>query len=335
MYNRLEVLKGALGTAGWQPDALQDPREALTRLQTGDYGAVFCDEILRGASPRGFLAWTRRKSAELPFYLIEGVGGDSRGFSGVTALVSFPPRMSDLPKPSPGEGAQTPPRQDAREACGESAPLVGNTSLVPLSQLLEMMGLAGQQGRIVVQGGGVIYLKGSTLVHAEAEATSGSLVGLPALSALVALEETDFRVEIFRAPARATVNLPVANALTKAARLADERKRFEGLMDAVRGGCPAVTAGAGGYLLSPTPLFEYGTQAGEVGQLFELCKRLVAQNRELLGDKVSGLHLVTDAGAVALRVLGGDNVLVVQAPPEASASLFRALEAAASGLQEA
>ena len=106
-------------------------------------------------------------------------------------------------------------------------------------------------------------------------------------------------------------------------------------MDAVRGGCRAVTAGAGGYLLSPTPLFEYGTQAGEVGQLFELCKRLVAQNRELLGDKVSGLHLVTDAGAVALRVLGGDNVLVVQAPPEASASLFRALEAAASGLQEA
>ena len=67
IYNRLKTLEKSLAEVGWQVNSFQNPREALESLREVHYSAVFCDELVRGASVGGFLAWTRRLSPDLPF----------------------------------------------------------------------------------------------------------------------------------------------------------------------------------------------------------------------------------------------------------------------------
>ena len=317
---------------GWQVTSFQDPREALGSLRTIHYSAVFCDELVRGASVGGFLAWTRRVSPDLPFYVIGDTQADRGRQLEPTATLPFPPPLGALPRPkNPTEHETLDPASVAASAAGagpraSEAPLSGNTSLVSLAGLLEMMGLAGQNGILELGPAGregLLYLEGGKILHAEVPADGygggGGLRGLGALAHILSLSESDFRVLSYRAPARPAVNLPVSNALTEAARLADERRRHEGFIEGVKEACPAVTAVAVGYLLSAGP----SATCGEAEGLFGTAKELLTQRS--LG-KVGALYVAKEHEALALRTFGDDNVLVARAPLSARKTLFTALE---------
>ena len=341
IYNRLKTIQGALSEVGWQVNSFQDPREALGSLRTIHYSAVFCDELVRGASVSGFLAWTRRVSPDLPFYVIGDMQSDKGRHGEPTDTLPFPPPLNALPRPkNPTEhetfhlpraaGGGGGPGAGANEA-----PLSGNTSLVSLSGLLEMMGLAGQNGLVELGAAGregLLYLENGKILHAETPVAGyaslhgddpsgggAGLKGLGALAHILSLSESDFRVLPYRAPARSLINLPVSNALTEAARLSDERRRYEGLMSALKEACPAITAVTVGYLLSASP----SATSGEAEGLFGTAKDLLA-GRTL--GKVRALYLALEREALALRTFGDDNVMVAKAPLNARRALFNALE---------
>ncbi len=331
IYNRLKTIQGALAEVGWQVDSFQDPREALESLRTVRYSAVFCDELVRGASVGGFLAWTRRLSPDLPFYVVGDTQADRGRHAGATSTLPFPPPLGALPRPKNPTEHET---LDLPSVAGIKAggartnevPLSGNTSLVPLAGLLEMMGLAGQNGLLEFGPAGregLLYLEGGKILHAEVPASgyggSGGLRGLGALAHVLSLAESDFRVLPYRPPARPAVNLPVSNALTEAARLSDERRRHEGFIETIKEACPAVTAVAVGYLLSASP----GATCGEAPGLFGTAKELLA-GRTL--GKVGALYMALEHEALALRTFGDDNLLVAKAPLAARRTLFNALE---------
>ena len=336
IYNRLKIIQGALTEAGWQVSSFQDPREALASLRAVHYSAVFCDELVRGASVGGFLAWTRRVSPDLPFYVIGDTQPDrGRSHMEPTDTLPFPPPLGSLPRPknpTEHETLDLPRAAGAKAGAGArgEAPLSGNTSLVPLAGLLEMMGLAGQNGLLEfgpAGRAGLLYLENGKILHAETPAgaagypgaSAGGLKGLAALAHILLLAESDFIVLSYRAPARPTVNLPVSNALTEAARLSDERRRYEGFMDALKEACPALTGAAVGYLLSTNA----SATCGEAEGLFGTAKDLLS-GRAL--GKVNALYLVLEREALALRSFGDDNVIVAKAPLNARRTLFNALE---------
>ena len=354
IYNRLKTIQGALSEVGWQVNSFQDPREALGSLRTVHYSAVFCDELVRGASVSGFLAWTRRVSPDLPFYVIGDMQPDKGRRADATDTLPFPPPLSALPRPKNPTEHETLylPRAAAGgvepSAGANEAPLSGNTSLVSLSGLLEMMGLAGQNGLVELGAAGregLLYLENGKILHAEIPGVAGysgshsgshsglnggsygddpngggaGLRGLGALAHILSLSESEFRVLPYRAPARYLINLPVSNALTEAARLSDERQRYEGFMGALKEACPAVTAVTVGYLLSANP----SATLGEAEGLFGTAKDLLA-GRTL--GKVRALYLALEREALALRTFGDDNVIVAKAPLNARRTLFNALE---------
>jgi hypothetical protein len=314
IYSRLSVIQAALAEAGWQVHAFQRPKEALESLKGHGYQAVFCDEDLKGASAVGFLAWTRRISSELPFYLI-AAGREPLHFrpsvTQPTEVISFPPVPETLPLPA-GPGTLTPPPQALPQT-----PLSGNTSLVPLTDLLEMMGVAAQSAIVVLDSSGSVFVEDGKLVHAEA----ARLVGLKALARLIALE-CDFRVRPYRRPERATIGLPVATAMTEAARMADEQQRYAELMAAVRRQCPAVTDMAAGYLRGA---FSQG--CGEAAALFELAQKLLAHSPPGIG-RITELSLASESSALALSLFGDDNLLAAKAPAEFRTRLYAAVQSA-------
>ena len=333
IYNRLKTLEKSLAEVGWQVNSFQNPREALESLREVHYSAVFCDELVRGASVGGFLAWTRRLSPDLPFYVIGNTQTD-RGHrhADVTNTLPFPPPLGSLPRPTnptEHETLELPSRVAGPSAGAKETPLSGNTSLVPLDGLLEMMGLAGQNGMLEFGPAGregLLYLEGGKILHAEVPAEvpmggyGGSGVkGLGALAHILLLAESDFRVLPYRPPVRPAINLPVSNALTEAARLTDERRRHEGFIEGIREACPAVTAVAVGYLLSANP----GATCGEAEGLFGTAKELLAQR--FLG-KVSALYVALEREALAIRTFGDDNMIVAKAPLSVRRVLFSALE---------
>ena len=341
IYNRLKTIQGALSEVGWQVTSFQDPREALASLRGVHYSAVFCDELVRGASVGGFLAWTRRVSPDLPFYIIGDTQAD-RGHRHAepTGTLPFPPPPGSLPRPknpTEHETLDLPRAAGAKAGPGArgEAPLSGNTSLVPLAGLLEMMGLAGQNGLLEFGPAGregLLYLENGKILHAEIPvdgaasylgvnggSSGGGLRGLGALAHILLLSESDFRVLPYRAPVRPAVNLPVSNALTEAARLSDERRRYEGLLGTLKEACPALTGAAVGYLLSAGP----SATCGEAEGLFGTAKDLLA-GRTL--GKVNALYLALEREALALRTFGDDNVIVARAPVNARRALFNALE---------
>ena len=319
IYSRLSLIREALDQAGWVVQPFQNPREALESLRNHPYEAVFCDEQLRGASAGGFLAWTRRLSPELPFYLF-GDGKSSQrlhGSSGPTAVLNFPPEEEELPYPT-GSSVST-----SQAKVAAKVPLEGNTSLVALSDLLEMMGIASQTAIIELGGGqkGLIYVDKGSVVHAVSRSGRTPSRGLQALAELILLEDAHFRVLPYKAPSRSSINLPAAGAMTEAARLADEQQRYQRFIEAVRAVCPNTTAIAAGYPLAKTPSHGFG----DADRVFETARKLLEQHRELLGGQVKEACVITDRQAHALILFGEGNLLTATAPPADGQMLFSAL----------
>lgn len=316
LYNRLQTITEALEQAGWTISAFQQPQEALEALRTEPFSAVFCDEYLRGASPAGFLAWSRRLVPDVPFHLF-CVDENPKGFSGGTrpdSLLLFPPVVGAVPRPI-SDRTPKPVRESARDL-----PLEGNTSLTPLSDLIEMMGVAAQSATITLEGGqsGSLYIADGTLVHVVGD--RGRSQGIRALAELLELPSVDFEVGPYSAPNRKTIHLPTTSAVTEAARLNDERARDARLVSAVREACPLCDSVAIGYTLSQAPHY----QVGDGGEVFAVAKGIIEQNRDLLG-RISHLSVENDRCGYALVIFGEGNLLAGRVPKGKSLVLLAAL----------
>lgn len=318
---RLAELERALSGAGWRVAAFYDTREALEQLKSGGYQAIFCDHELRGASAQGFLAWQRRLAPAVPFYLI---GADAPPRGAEVKLLPFPLPPTQVPAPP---GTPMPPVPALREL-----PLSGDTALIPLADLLSMMGLADQSATVELGANGevgAVGLERGTLTHAETPQQRG----LKALAALLVSGPCSFRVLPPQPSVRATVNLPVAAALTEAARLADEQRRYRDLVAAVAAACPSLQEASAGYLLGVSEAYSVNNEAGlGASPLFGLAKRLIEAQRQALGSRPLELYLLVEEYALALGLFGDDNLLVAKAPAAHAEALYRAVQHAVRNL---
>ncbi|MGL4610477.1 MAG: DUF4388 domain-containing protein [Trueperaceae bacterium] len=320
--SRLETLKTSLKEVGWKVHALQNPKEALEALKTKEYEAVFCDEDMKGGSVPGFLSFTRRLKPDLAFYVFGEVSDKVRlsyKMSGEpTAFLPYPPLPIHLPTPK-----GTPSIEE--KVAATKTPLSGNTSLVALSTVLEMMGMAGQTGTVELEFGkrGLIFVDKGLIQHAMLFNEGQTQQGLPALNQLLSLENTEFRLAPYEAPKRPSINLPTSSALTEAARIADELKRFQTFIDKVRKACPSTTAVTIGYPLNATHLQGYGDAAA----LFQKTKTLLEKNRDTLG-KLSQFFSVSEQGSFAFVTFGEGHILAATAPSSVKETLYKAVKEA-------
>jgi len=312
---RLAEIERVLSSAGWHVVAFHDAHKALEQLKSGGYRAIFCDYELRGASAQGFLAWQRRLAPAAPFYLI---GADMPPRGAKVELLPFPLPLTQTPVPPDTPMPQAPVQREI--------PLAGDTALIPLSDLLAMIGLAGQSATVEFGASGevgTVGLERGTLTHAE----TAQQHGLKALAALLVAGPCLFRVLPPRPSVRATVNLPVAAALTEAARLADEQRRYRGLIEAVAAACPSLLEASAGYLLGASELYNVTNEAGlGASPLFGLAKRLIEAQRQALGSRPLELYLLVEDYALALCLFGDDNLLVAKAPAAHAEALYRAVQ---------
>jgi hypothetical protein len=315
--SRLHALKQALADVGWEVHAFQNPNEALEALTSQAVDAVFCDEHLRGASPAGFFAWTQRAQPKARFYLVGAASSTpAHQRSRYHGVVSFPLERASLPAP-PDTAVSTPNPSAPPKS---EVPLTGNTDLIPLDGLVEMMGLARQRAVLELAPHGRIYVHDGYLMHAESRGARG----LAALAQLLRTGGCTFRVLPFEAAPRNTINLPVSTALSEAARLLDERRRIEVLVSAIEAHCPAIEAVAAGYLLASAPEHSRGDDAS----LFQSAKALLEQARSTLGSKPFALDLATEQKVIAVRLVGNDVLLSARAPLGARRQLAAAMDEA-------
>lgn len=317
LFNRLTVLKEAIESVGWHVVACQNPTDALHRLRTEAISAVFCDEYLRGSSPGGFLAWSRRVDPERPFYLFsvqpDGGAFNAAGNAFPDEILPFPPQPASLPRPP------TTAEQRPAPATHTSMPLQGDVALLPLASLLDMMGIAQQSGLVVLEGSanGQVVIEKGILQHIE---TDTGQQGVRALAELIHAESGSFRVEPYQAPKRRTLMLPAATALTEAAKLIDELERDRKLVALVRRAAPGAHSVVTGYPLSQSPSFG----DGDATKAFGLACRLFEANRAVL-SQVSHLCVEGDRSAVALVIYGEGNLLAATGGAGQSLKLLAAL----------
>ena len=320
LSSRLEILKTALQQVGWKVAASGNPKEALGVLQKNQFEAVFCDQDLRGASIPGFLSFTRRIHPNMPFYVFGEVDRSSFKVSGdPNGFLPFPPIEAHLPVPKGSKSIE-------ERSVGFKTPLSGNTSLVALSTVIEMMGMAGQTAIIELDFGrqGLIHVNNGMIEHAVVFQDGQSQQGLNALAQLLIKEKSEFRLVKHEAPKRLSINLPVAGALTEAARMADEVGRFQSFINMVRKACPSTQAIAIGYPLNPLPSASFG----QANDLFHKAKTLLEKNREILGSKPNLMLIATDQSTFALTSFGEGNILVSMAPNNAKETLLKAVKEA-------
>lgn len=321
MHHRRSALERALVSAGWQPTVYQDAAAALEHLRTKPYGAVFCDEYLRGASAGGFLAWSRRIAPDVPFYVI-AVTGDEAALGThhrPEGVLAFPPDEATFPRP------KRPSRWDAPAAASRDLPLEGRTSLVRLSDLIEMLALSAASS-VIALGGGLIgraYLREGRLEHVVSMHDDVETSGVRGLARLLDLDDVEFQVLPYRAPSRRTLHVPTTAALTDAARLVDEQRRDAALLDAVRAGCSDTTGVAVGYPLSEQP----SDSRGEGQTAFTLGAQLLDAVKQPAGQ-VSHLALESERHAVAAVRFGENRLLAALAPRGRSMVLLSALSKA-------
>lgn len=320
MQSRVDILQASLTKLGWTVSSFLNPKDAAEALSNETYQAVFCDEQLRGASVAGLLVWTRRTAPELPFYLFSNSYEPERfrHAGEPSAVLHFPPVPAQLPLPD-----QAP--QAAPVAAAAGLPMRGNTSLVPLADLIEMMGIAQQSGVVELDGGkaGLLVLKKGRLEHALAHCAEAPRSGLQALAHLLRLDASEFQVLPYRAAGRPTINLGTAAAVTEAVRLADEARRFQQLVVQVQARCPEVSAVAAGHPVSGVPF----QGVGEVQALAETAQQVLEASRKALGSRLLEALLVTEDQALVVRLFGEGNLLAASAPPVARAKLYRAVQA--------
>ena len=318
--NRLEILKDSLQKVGWKVLGVNNPKDALGALQQTRFEAVFCDQDIKGASVPGLLSFTRRTHPNMPFYVFGDVdekirlsfkmSGDPTGF------LHYPPVAAHLPLPKGTKSVE-------ERAVGVKTPLSGDTSLVSLSTVIEMMGMAGQTAIIELDFGrkGLVYVEKGIVEHALVFNLGQTQQGLGALSQLLILENTEFRLVTYEAPKRPSINLPVASALSEASKMADEISRFQNFINAIRKACPHATAVAVGYPLNANPNLGFGDSVA----LFQKAKVLLEKNREASGSKPTMLLIATDQSSFAMTHFGDGNILVATAPANARDALFKAV----------
>lgn len=321
MQHRRRTLEGALVRSGWQPTVYSDVAAALEHLRTKPYGAVFCDEYLRGASAGGFLVWSRRIAPKAPFYVIAVTGEEAAlgTHHSPEGVLAFPPDDAKFPRPLKAS------RWDAPAPESRDLPLEGRTGLVRLSDLIEMLALTAASG-VIALGGGLIgraYLREGQLEHVVSIHEDVETSGVRGLARLLDLDDVEFQVLPYRAPSRRTLHVPTAAALTDAARLIDEQRRDAALLDAVRAGCSDTTGVAVGYPLSEQP----SDSRGEGQSAFTLGVQLFDAIKHPAGQ-VSHLALESERHAVAAVRFGEGRVLAALAPRGRSMVLLSALSKA-------
>jgi hypothetical protein len=321
MQHRRSVLEGALTRAGWQVVGYPDVAGALEHLRSKPYAAVFCDELLRGASAGGFLAWSRRLAPGARFWIVAASGNEAGSVARhrPDGVIAFPPDEATLPRPS-ATGPQRPPEPEASDV-----PLEGRTNLIGLAELVEMLALTDASGVIALDGGmlGHVYLQAGRLEHVRCVDGEEELSGVRALARLLEHDDVAFRVLPYRPPSRRTVHLPTAAALTEAARLVDERRRNRSLLDDVAAECADVLGVAAGYGLGDRA----AEARGEGEMAFTLGVQAVAALKPVAGS-VTHLALESDDRALAVLRFGDDHVLAALAPRGRSLVLLSALSKA-------
>ena len=318
MQHRRGVIEQALAAAGWKLHTYSDVAAALEHLKTKPYASVFCDETLRGASVGGFLAWSRRIAPDVPFYVI-ATTGDHTSLMAVHApdgVVAFPPDAGSIPRPVKAS------MWDVPAANLRDLPLEGRTSLMRLSDLIEMLALSAASGVVTLGAGqvGRVYLSGGQLEHVVCVQGSLESTGVRALARLLILPDADFQVLPYRTPSRRTIHVSTAAALSEAARLIDEQERDAELLEAVARASPEATGIAVGYALaeSPSDVRADGRSAFASGvQALSALKQSVGH--------VSHLAIESEREALAAVRYGDENLLVATAPRGRSVVLLAAL----------
>src|SRR5690625_1348246 len=315
---RFARMRDELAAVGWRVEAGETAQENLELLRSLPVAAVFSDRTLQRASPAGFLAWTRREKPQAQF-MVFGDPGDWRGPLRPDAFLSWPPLRAELPV-APGTIVPT----DA-ELESSDVPLSGTTGLMSLEQLLEMLQVSGLDAVIRLSGGrGLVYLAGNNVQHASFQHGGAMQTGMPALSELIALPDTDFTVEPYREPRRKTINLPVLGAVSEAARLADERRRDRQLVELLMRTQPRLSAVAVGYPLAQQP----DAGHGDTQQLFALAVELLERNRTVLGSSPQSLSLSSEKFSLAVHAFSETRFVAVAVQGRAGAALLRLVEKA-------
>ena len=314
--NRSEKIRAELAAVGWRATVGRSPQEALRQLQESEVAAVFCDGVLRGASPAGFLAWTRRTRPRARFHLI-GDPASWRGKLRPDGFLSWPLIRNELPV-APGTVIPTETELDA-----DDVPLSGTTALMSLPQLLDMLSFSGRDATVQLHGGrGFVHLQNKVVLHASHQQTGTMLSGMPALASLVALPDTDFSVLEFSPPSRNTINLSVAGAVSEAARLVDERERDEALIRELLRHQPRLSAVAVGYRLAQQPDAGHGTSA----QLFSRAVALLESQRAALGLVPQSLCVSTERHSLAIHAVTDTRFVAISVDAKVGAALLRLLE---------
>ena len=319
MQSRQKVLVDALTVAGWQTSSFLSPQEALEALKTENFGAIFCDEQLRGGSSAGLLVWVRRLSPDISFYVFTHHYDPNRyRLSGEpTGVLHFPPILGQLPKSSDIDVKATLTTSDT--------PMSGNTADISLADLIEILSLSKQKVVIELGAKGLVTVNKDKLEHAICFSNTPPTTGLQALAQLIALEDCDFRVAEYRSPKRPTINLYTVTAMTEAARLADEGARFRTMITGIKNACPTLEEITIGYRTSASPSEGWGA---EPDNLFGTAQRLLELNRESLGDKVVDMFMETSGNAYVIITFGEKTVIAASGPAHIKGKLYRAIHEA-------
>ena len=316
MQSRQTVLVDALKIAGWQTKSYLSPQDALEALKTDTFGAVFCDEQLRGASSAGLLVWMRRIAPDIPFYVFTHNYDPNRyRLSGEpTGVLHFPPILGQLPSCDGVDVKATLTTNDT--------PMAGNTTDIALADLIEILSLSKQKVVIELGAKGMVTINGDKLEHAIAFGSTPPTTGLQALAQLISLEDCDFRVTDYRSPDRPTINLYTVTAMTEAARLADEGIRFRAMIAGIKRVCPDVEDVAVGYRMSALPAEGWGA---EPDNLFGVAQSLLELNRESLDSKVVDMFLETQSNAYVITTFGEKSIIAAAGPASVKGKLYRAI----------
>ena len=312
-HHRAQAITEALQVGGWSVRAHLDPAAALRDIRANGYDALFCDERLRGASASGFLSWHQRLSAEAPFYVIAYQGSElATPLRGRVARVLPYPLTPDAVPPTVGR------TQWRRAAAAETEiPLQGDTGTVPLTHLLELLGLNDASATVETPAG-AIHLSHGRIEHASFAAAQGaeSVHGLRALSELMAARDLAFKVLPHRAPPQRSIDRPIMTALTDAARQRDESMRNRRLMDAVAQAHPQATGLAVGY-----PLNAAANDAWAAGEAAHALLHRYARATQGLATLAKPSHLALEGEGVAWALLALRHELVLSGTTEPGKSL--------------
>lgn len=317
--NRLKTIFAALSALGWQLKVITQPQTIMQVVDQAEYKIFFCDEALKGASISGLCAIISRKVPEADIYVFRSSDKALRTPKPIKEELSFPPANAFLPKPKIliANNTTTP---DTKKTF---VPLEGNSSVLNLVDIITAMCMDKRNAVIDFDRGktGLIYINAGLIEHAIFFENGVSLKGLKALGKLTNIEEKPFRVLNYQPAGSNSINLPADTALTEAARISDEEKKYQDLLLSLRQACPSITDIAIGYPMSSKPIHGYGDSE----KLFEISKDLLEKGREAIKGRLNEFFLSTDSTSYSLTHLDEGNLLIASAPAKDRLRLQEAL----------